>query len=143
MKKYLPYILLALAVVVAKKTLFSDDNSNNGEATPRNIQVEQLKEKISANDDFLLIDCREPQETINGVIKDPELIPVYKLEKIWAEKYKDVPKDKDIVIYCASGFRSEQGAETLAKMGYTDVKSLSGGISSWARSGGDIKPGKK
>jgi rhodanese-related sulfurtransferase len=49
-----------------------------------------------------------------------------------------VPRDADVVIYCASGNRSALAAETMEQMGYTTVCSLAGGFRGWAESGGDI-----
>jgi rhodanese-related sulfurtransferase len=39
----------------------------------------------------------------------------------------------DIVLYCAGGVRSILAADALTKMGYTNVKSLKGGIGEWKR----------
>jgi sulfur-carrier protein adenylyltransferase/sulfurtransferase len=49
-----------------------------------------------------------------------------------------VPRDARVVIYCASGNRSALAAVTMQEMGYSDVRSLSGGIRGWAAAGGDI-----
>lgn len=49
-----------------------------------------------------------------------------------------VPRDADVVVYCASGNRSALAADTMRAMGYTKVRSLAGGFRSWAEAGGDI-----
>lgn len=49
-----------------------------------------------------------------------------------------IPRDAEVVIYCASGNRSAFAAETMQQMGYTNVCSLAGGIRGWAEAGGDI-----
>lgn len=49
-----------------------------------------------------------------------------------------VPRDAEVVIYCASGNRSAFAADTMQQMGYANVCSLAGGIRGWAESGGDI-----
>ena len=49
-----------------------------------------------------------------------------------------VPRNAEVVIYCASGNRSAFAADTLQQMGYTNVCSLAGGIRGWAESGGEI-----
>ena len=49
-----------------------------------------------------------------------------------------VPRDAEVVIYCASGNRSAFAADVMQQMGYTNVASLAGGIRGWAESGGDI-----
>lgn len=50
-----------------------------------------------------------------------------------------VPRDADVVVYCASGNRSALAAETLHQMGYDKVTSLAEGFRGWAESGGDIE----
>ncbi|MEP6999991.1 MAG: rhodanese-like domain-containing protein, partial [bacterium] len=49
-----------------------------------------------------------------------------------------IPREAEIVIYCASGNRSAFATETLTQMGYSNVCSLAGGFRGWAESGGDI-----
>ena len=49
-----------------------------------------------------------------------------------------IPRDAEVVIYCASGNRSAFAADTMQQMGYTKVCSLAGGIRGWAEAGGDI-----
>jgi rhodanese-related sulfurtransferase len=49
-----------------------------------------------------------------------------------------VPRDAEVVIYCASGNRSAFAADTMQQMGYANVCSLAAGFRGWAESGGDI-----
>lgn len=49
-----------------------------------------------------------------------------------------VPRDAEVVIYCASGNRSALAADMMQQLGYTNVASLAGGIRGWAESGGEI-----
>jgi len=49
-----------------------------------------------------------------------------------------VPRDADVVIYCASGNRSALVADTMQQMGDGKVSSLAGGFRAWAEAGGDI-----
>ena len=50
-----------------------------------------------------------------------------------------VPRDAEVVIYCASGNRSALAADTMRQMGYEKVSSLAGGFRGWAESGGDVE----
>ncbi|MEN8129255.1 MAG: rhodanese-like domain-containing protein [Pseudomonadota bacterium] len=61
------------------------------------------------------IDVRTEQETATGVLKDARPIPLEKLEDVVA---KGLPKDQEIIIYCANGIRAEMAYETLNKMGF-------------------------
>ena len=80
-----------------------------------------------------LIDCREQNEFPGGVIPGALMIPRGRLEQ---RIEKNVPDhDREIIIYCESGNRSLFGQRTLAEMGYTNVRSLAGGIAAWKRAG--------
>ena len=50
-----------------------------------------------------------------------------------------IPRDATVVLYCAVGNRSALAAETLEKMGYTDVASLDSGFRGWVEAGGEIE----
>lgn len=81
------------------------------------------------------LDVRDLQEVNLGTIPGAVHISRGNLEtKIEAV----VPREAEVVIYCASGNRSAFAAETLQRMGYTNVCSLAGGIRGWAESGGEI-----
>lgn len=49
-----------------------------------------------------------------------------------------VPRNAEVIIYCASGNRSALAAETMTQMGYSNVASLDTGFRGWAESGGEI-----
>jgi rhodanese-related sulfurtransferase len=50
-------------------------------------------------------------------------------------------KAAPIVLYCGGGYRSALAAESLQKMGYTNVSSMDGGIRAWRDAGAPIDPG--
>jgi rhodanese-related sulfurtransferase len=50
-----------------------------------------------------------------------------------------IPRDRPVVIYCASGNRSALAADTLHQMGYEKVSSLAGGFRAWATEGGEVE----
>lgn len=53
-----------------------------------------------------------------------------------ASSRREEPPAAPIVLYCASGGRSALAAESLGRMGYTEVYSLAGGLSAWTAGGG-------
>lgn len=93
------------------------------------ITREQLEEKIKNADDFILIDVREPSEFAAGSIDGAILIPLGEL-KIEIKNF-NFPSEKEIIVYCQTGRRSEAAAEILEKLGYKNVKNLKGGIIEW------------
>lgn len=92
----------------------------------RNIGTEELDEKIKSGDDFLLLDVRTPQENAAQAIEGSYLIPLQEL----GYRMDELPKNKEIVVYCRVGNRSAYACSYLARMGYK-VKNLEGGIMTW------------
>ncbi|MEO8334389.1 MAG: rhodanese-like domain-containing protein [bacterium] len=81
------------------------------------------------------LDVRDLQEVNLGKVPNAVHISRGNLEtKIEAI----IPRDAEVVIYCASGNRSAFAADTMQQMGYTKVCSLAGGFRGWAEAGGDI-----
>ncbi len=83
----------------------------------------------------VFLDVRDLQEVNLGRIPGAVHISRGNLEtKVEAV----VPRDAEVIIYCASGNRSAFAAETMTQMGYTNVCSLAGGFRGWAEAGGDV-----
>ncbi len=83
----------------------------------------------------VFLDVRDLQEVNLGKIPGAVHISRGNLEtKIEAV----VPRDAEVIIYCASGNRSAFAAATMEQMGYTNVASLDTGFRGWAESGGDV-----
>jgi adenylyltransferase/sulfurtransferase len=93
------------------------------------ISVEDLKKKLDAKENFFLLDVREPHEYKIANLGAP-LIPVGELEKRVGELSAE--KDREIVIHCRSGARSQKAALILKKAGFAHVENLAGGILAWA-----------
>jgi rhodanese-related sulfurtransferase len=64
--------------------------------------------------DTVIIDVRDDKEAATGVLKGAQHIPLDKLEDASAT----LPKDKEIVLYCANGIRAQMGYEILNKQGF-------------------------
>ena len=86
------------------------------------------------NKAFFLVNVHVPYE---GEIKDTDVfIPFDRI----ADNLSKLPASKDakIVLYCRSGRMSEIAARELAKLGYTGVYHLAGGMNDWKNSGHQI-----
>jgi phage shock protein E len=92
----------------------------------KNIGPEDLVEKIEAGDDFLLLDVRTHQEHAAQAITGSYLLPLQEL----GHRIDELPKNKEIVVYCRVGNRSAYACSYLSRMGY-NVKNLEGGIVTW------------
>lgn len=73
----------------------------------------------------LIIDVRTPKEYNEGHIENAINIPVEEIGNI------TYPKDKKMMVYCASGVRSTEAAKVLIDNGYTNVYNLDGGLINW------------
>jgi adenylyltransferase/sulfurtransferase len=93
------------------------------------ISVEELKRKLDAKEDFFLLDVREPHEVPIANIGAP-LIPLGQLEQRLGELA--AYKDREIVVHCKSGGRSQKAALILKNAGFQQVENLAGGITAWA-----------
>ncbi|HXI58116.1 MAG TPA: molybdopterin-synthase adenylyltransferase MoeB [Polyangia bacterium] len=81
----------------------------------------------------ILIDVREKDEWTEGFIPGARWIPRGFLELRVEDQIPE--KSSEIILYCAGGTRSALAAESLATLGYTNVKSMAGGFSAWKRAG--------
>jgi rhodanese-related sulfurtransferase len=97
------------------------------------ISVQELKRRLDAKEDVFVLDVREPHEYPIANLGAP-LIPVGDLEKRVGElaAQLDGKKDRDIVVHCRSGARSQKAALILKNAGFTHVENLAGGILAWA-----------
>jgi rhodanese-related sulfurtransferase len=91
--------------------------------------------KLHKTPNVVFLDVRDQQEVNLGKIPGAAHISKGNLEtKIEAV----VPRDAEVIIYCASGNRSALAADIMQQMGYKNVASLAGGFRGWAEAGGDI-----
>lgn len=93
------------------------------------ISVEALKQKLDAKEDIFVLDVREPHEYQIVNIGAP-LIPLGSIESRIGELAAQ--KDREIVVHCKSGARSQKAAVALKAAGFTNVSNLTGGITAWA-----------
>lgn len=83
----------------------------------------------------MLIDVRTPAEYKSGHIGGAKNIPLNTL----ANKMKNIPKDKPVVIVCQTGSRSASATRQLMAAGYDNVTNLSGGTLRWRMSGNPVE----
>jgi adenylyltransferase/sulfurtransferase len=93
------------------------------------ISVEALKAKLDAKEDIFVLDVREPHEYPIANLGAP-LIPVGSLPGRIAEVAAQ--KDREVIVHCRSGARSQKAAVILKNAGFTNVSNLTGGILAWA-----------
>lgn len=91
------------------------------------ITVHELKRRRESGEDHLLLDVRETYEQkiahLGGL-----LIPQNEV----AARLNEMDKNRDIIVHCRSGARSQRIAELLKQNGFTRVSNLAGGILAWS-----------
>ncbi len=94
------------------------------------ILATELKAKMDAGEDFVLVDVREPAEFEIVSIPGARLIP--KGEILNGSALADLPQDKQIVLHCKSGVRSAEALAALKAAGLTNSVHVQGGVLAWA-----------
>ena len=89
--------------------------------------VQELKQRIDQGEAPVVIEVREPFEYQICNI-GARLIPMNEVPA----RLDEIPRDREVIIQCKSGGRSQRVAEFLQQSGYTNVANLSGGILAWA-----------
>jgi molybdopterin/thiamine biosynthesis adenylyltransferase/rhodanese-related sulfurtransferase len=93
------------------------------------ITVEELKRKLDAKEDIFVLDVREPHEYQIANLGVPQ-IPVGDVERRIGELAAQ--KNREVIVHCRSGARSQKAALVLKQAGFTNVSNLAGGILAWA-----------
>ena len=89
----------------------------------------ELKERLDAGDDVLLVDVREPFEIAIADLPDHGQIRISSRE--FVSRYSEIDRDSEVVIYCRSGARSAQATQFLLANGFERVFNLEGGVLAW------------
>ena len=97
---------------------------------------EALLEHQSRHPDHLFVlDVRTPQEYAEGHVPGAVNVPHDQL----ASRLAEVPKDKDVVLYCKSGRRAGIAADVLAANGYMRLSHLEGDMPAWIEKGRPVE----
>ena len=102
-------------------------------ATVREVSIDQVRAMQQAGERFHFVDVREDDEWRAGYCEGAVHLGRGILER---DVEGVIPEaGACVVLYCGGGFRSALAAESLAKMGYTNVFSMAGGIRAWREAG--------
>jgi rhodanese-related sulfurtransferase/rubrerythrin len=97
----------------------------------QDISVERLREYMAKRqeNEYVLVDVRQPDEYRHGHIPGAVLIPLGEIP----DRLRELPVDKDIVVYCRSGKRSRAAAIFIGSRPYVagTIFNMSGGILAW------------
>jgi len=105
------------------------------------ISPAELKAKLDAREDLLLLDVREHGEFEHGHIQGAHLVPRGILEAAadpaYPKHYAELSgaRNKQVVVYCATSGRSAMACAVLQMMGFKNVLNMAGGYTRWAEEG--------
>lgn len=93
----------------------------------------EVVKKIARGEDVVLLDVRTVEENTEVRIQNSLLLPVQDLGAASLDLIGlgEEAKNKEIYVYCKSGSRSKQAYDIMTDLGYTNVKSIAGGMVHW------------
>jgi rhodanese-related sulfurtransferase len=119
-------VLLVIALIVL--LIASLNGSANTGNLPAEISAQEAYQKYQQG--VFLLDVREPEEWNEYHVPNTTLIPLGNLPSRLAE----LPKDREIVVVCRSGNRSQEGRDILLQAGF-NATSMAGGLRTWSSMG--------
>jgi rhodanese-related sulfurtransferase len=123
MKKLILFLLTAMLL-----TACGHANQNSQEVVYMHITAQDAKQIMDTEEGYIILDTRTQAEYDEGHIPGAIVISHDEIEE---KAEKTLPnKDQLLLVYCRSGRRSKLAAETLVKLGYTNIKEF-GGIIDW------------
>ena len=93
------------------------------------ILATELKAKMDAGEDFLLVDVREPAEF--EIVRIPGAVLIPKGDILSGSALAQLPQDKQIILHCKTGVRSAEALAALKAAGLTNSVHLQGGVLAW------------
>ncbi len=110
-----------------KEDIILQYTSRTCSSIPEITVEEAQKDKMS-----LFIDVREDDEWHAGHIEGAEH---FALSALMMGKLPDIAKDREIILYCQKGIRSQQALQIMKEQGYTKLQSMAGGYAAWGIQG--------
>jgi rhodanese-related sulfurtransferase len=119
--QYVEYIVIALFLFLMFKRFLPIKGVSN-------ISTAELKTHLNdKNKQF--VDVRTPGEFKGNHIRGFKNIPLHQLAQ---KAEKEISKEKEVVVICQSGMRSQNASKVLKKLGYTNVTNVKGGMNAWS-----------
>jgi adenylyltransferase/sulfurtransferase len=90
--------------------------------------VDELKSRLDRGDTLFILDVRNPEEFQICRIPGSTLLPLPELPR----RVGELDKQREMVVHCKSGVRSQRAIAFLRQQGFTKLSNLKGGILAWA-----------
>jgi rhodanese-related sulfurtransferase len=121
-----------LAFVAFIIFLIATAGGDGGNSLAREVSVDQAYQMYQSG--TFVVDVRTQEEWDEYHAPNTTLIPLDQLQA----RLSEVPKDKEILVVCRSGNRSQQGRDILLSAGY-NATSMTGGLKEWYAKGYPIE----
>lgn len=92
------------------------------------ITVEELKSRLDRGEEVFVLDVREREEWDLVRLPGATLLPLGELQ----QRFGELDRDREIVVQCHHGVRSQYAIAFLARQGFAKLLNLTGGIHAWA-----------
>jgi rhodanese-related sulfurtransferase len=96
-----------------------------------------LDRQAKKDPSLFVLDVRTPKEYAEGHVPGAVNVPYDQV----ASRLAQIPKDKEVVLYCRSGRRAGLAAGVLEANGYTELKQLQGDMEAWLKEGRPVEGG--
>jgi rhodanese-related sulfurtransferase len=151
MKKIILPAVISIALLAASTQAVADGGGARQSALPpskqepakpaeiERITAEELKSKLEKNEPVTIIDARSKSSYGSSDKKIKGAMRV--AEENVAARSKDIPRDKEVVIYCAcpDDGTSVRVARRLLELGYKQARALKGGWNAWLQANGPVE----
>lgn len=119
--QYLNYLVIVFLILFFIKRFLPIKGINN-------ISTSQLKSMLNEKHKQF-IDVRTPGEFKGNHIRGFKNIP---LQQLAQKAEKELSRDKEVIVICQSGMRSQKASRVLKNLGFTKVTNVKGGMSAWS-----------
>lgn len=93
------------------------------------ISTDEVQRRLEAGEHLTIVDIREPFEwQMGGVIPGARLSP---MRPFLLQQLDTLDKDGEVILVCASGVRTADAAVYMGMKGFSQVKSMAGGMKAW------------
>ena len=101
-------------------------------AAPPAVTPQQVHElQVKKDPALFVLDVRSPEEFATGHVPGAVNVPYDHV----ASRLAEIPKDKDVVLYCRSGRRAALAADVLEQNGYPHLQLMQGDMPAWEQAG--------
>ncbi len=127
--------LVILLVIAASAAFFLRPAAITTPTYLDEISIQEAYQKYEQG--TFLLDVRTPEEWAEYHVPNTTLIPLEDLES----RLNELPKDREIVVICRSGNRSQKGRDILRNAGFVQTSSMAGGLKEWQTAGYPVTEG--